>query len=1278
MIEKKSFLRRCLGLCWGTLATGIILFALMVAVGRMLLPMLADYRIEIQQAVSEQLGRDVRIGQIHTDWSGVWPRIHLSEIDVLNRKNEKWLHIKDVMLSVDLGLIWNMGKKMPAQVSLVGIKLDIRRNKGRSFSVNGENFALDKKSPVEQEDIVRWLFSLDSVLRIKDSEVSWRDLRLQDKAISISASDVTLVNNSNQHRVFGRLRISEQKKETGQLSFILNMKGNMLEPQKVSHNFYLNGDIHVNQWMRDWIRPYLAIQRGHFSVQVWGKGSLGQVDDVKSIVKASQLAWKKKSGSHSGNAITKLDAKVFWNRFMGGWSLDVEELSMAVGNKNRKLAQVSLVYNRQVSTGLQQLEMALSHIQLKDMHVMLSKYLTTAKLGQFSIDELAPEGELEKLQVRLNGNEKKISHYYASAVFNGLGFERANNLPGVRGLDGRFLLTEKDGVMEFKSRSAMLDFGQVFEKPINALVEGNLFWRKTDSGITLESDRIVARNDHVNTISSIKVIIPHNGKPFLDMATGIKDGDARFARLYFPHNIMAPSVLTWLQQALVRGQATKGKLVFRGQLEQFPFYHNEGTFIVDFDVRNLDLKFGSGWPALSGIDANVRFNGPGLFVGLDKGMLMQTSVLPSVLKIKDLSKTAKLDMDVHLKGAANSLLDYLRKSPLNSKAKRFLSSVRSDGSLQTNISMVIPLLHPDKFSLKGYADLKNTNVYVKPVKKAFNKINGRLNFEIGVGRHEFSAKNIKLYFQGKPASLNVFTTKGGRADSHIVFKMATKLAISELFKDQLPSLVTVFNGESGWQMEYRIQPDNNARLVMTSNLQGTEIKLPDQFYKPGNLNKNISLTIDVDKTGLSLLALKLDGMINMLSHFTIKGFDRGVLWLGKKARLIKVSQKPGMVIGGHLPLLSVSRWLDLFPVSSGVVTNTSIFSQIRAIDLKVSKLESGHLVLNKLRINASRTDEYLRANIEAKEVSGKVYIPDSLAGDVPIKLRLDYLKLKTYADKAESAVPDPRNLPALDVESKKIILNGKTLGSLRFNAVRMEKGLRIDGLRLRGQYITADADGTWYLKESWHQSKFNVHVSTPHIGNAMDLFRYKSSFAEGEASAKLTASWSGPPHWLEMKRLDGQIKLLIKKGRLKDIDPGSGRIFGLLSIQSLQRRLSLDFSDFFRKGFSFDRIEGSFTVSEGDAYTNNLFLDGPAARIDISGRIGLSSEDYDETVYVTPKVSSSIPLLGLAAGPQVAVGLLLTEKLFRKDVNKMTARSYSVTGSWEKPVITKNKPEVTP
>jgi uncharacterized protein YhdP len=155
-----------------------------------------------------------------------------------------------------------------------------------------------------------------------------------------------------------------------------------------------------------------------------------------------------------------------------------------------------------------------------------------------------------------------------------------------------------------------------------------------------------------------------------------------------------------------------------------------------------------------------------------------------------------------------------------------------------------------------------------------------------------------------------------------------------------------------------------------------------------------------------------------------------------------------------------------------------------------------------------------------------------------------------------------------------------------------------------------------------------------------------------------------------LERLDGALKFQVGPGQLRDINPGLGRMVGMLSVQNLTRRLSFDFSDLFQPGMGFDRISGEFAFKRGYAYTDNLLIEAPAARIEIKGRTGLQARDYDQTITVIPNFGGTLPVAGaIAGGPVVGAAVFVAERLLQKGIEHATRYRYTLKGSWDKPVM---------
>ncbi len=319
--------------------------------------------------------------------------------------------------------------------------------------------------------------------------------------------------------------------------------------------------------------------------------------------------------------------------------------------------------------------------------------------------------------------------------------------------------------------------------------------------------------------------------------------------------------------------------------------------------------------------------------------------------------------------------------------------------------------------------------------------------------------------------------------------------------------------------------------------------------------------------------------------------------------------------------------------------------------------------------------EWWYAQLHGPVVAGKVWVPVLYPDGPAVVMDLDRLVLPGGGPRIpglRGAAPDPRVLPALRAEVREFRLGARSLGRLTLRAKRIPEGLRLTALSLKSPQLRLKGTGSWVRAGPGSVTRFQGTLESDDTGRLLGEFGFVKSLKGGKAHCEMDLHWPGAPTRVRPATLAGTLKIKITDGRLLDINPGAGRIFGLFSLQALPRRLSLDFSDLFRKGFTFDHIEGTFRLRNGEAYTDNLTMVGPAAEIAVSGRTGLVARDYDQKVTVTPNLGSSLPIAGtLAGGPAVGAALFLAEHLLRGPIRHLTRYRYTVTGSWNKPVITR-------
>ena len=178
---------------------------------------------------------------------------------------------------------------------------------------------------------------------------------------------------------------------------------------------------------------------------------------------------------------------------------------------------------------------------------------------------------------------------------------------------------------------------------------------------------------------------------------------------------------------------------------------------------------------------------------------------------------------------------------------------------------------------------------------------------------------------------------------------------------------------------------------------------------------------------------------------------------------------------------------------------------------------------------------------------------------------------------------------------------------------------------------------------------------------------YPDTIKGGEGTLSAQLHWPGSPHQFNAKGLNGDLQLDLKKGQFLKVQPGVGRLLGLLSLQSLPRRLTLDFRDLFSNGFAFDRINGNAKISQGVMRSDNFQMSGPAADVAIKGETNLQNETQHLYVKVLPHVSDSLSLAALAGGPLAGAVAFLAQKILKDPLNKIASSEYEIIGTWDNP-----------
>jgi uncharacterized protein YhdP len=317
-------------------------------------------------------------------------------------------------------------------------------------------------------------------------------------------------------------------------------------------------------------------------------------------------------------------------------------------------------------------------------------------------------------------------------------------------------------------------------------------------------------------------------------------------------------------------------------------------------------------------------------------------------------------------------------------------------------------------------------------------------------------------------------------------------------------------------------------------------------------------------------------------------------------------------------------------------------------------------------------------------VVGTIAIPAAGDSTEPWKMQFTRLHVEVppqlEAQQSDSAVAggdtnepvDPRAVPAVDFHAADFNWGERQFGDVQATLVKLGDGVGLTQLTVTGTDFTVGATGEWRGKDAG-MGHITGTLNSTDVQGTLKQLGYLPVIEGKSGRMDFDLNWAGPPTGENLSQAAGHLQLSLEKGQIVGLNPGAGRVLGLTSVAALRRRLALDFSDLTDKGLAFDTAKGDFDLRDGNAYTENVLVKGPAADIGLIGRVGLKNRDYDQTAVVTGSVGNSLPLAALAGGPVVAGAVLLFTQVFKQPLKGLARGYYRITGSWDNPIVERIK-----
>jgi len=913
---------------------------------------------------------------------------------------------------------------------------------------------------------------------------------------------------------------------------------------------------------------------------------------------------------------------------------------------------------------------------------------------------LDPRGELPDIEFRAGPD---VTDYAVTARLAGVSLRTVHGLPGLDRLAGTLEMTPDRGRLDLDSRRVRVDTAGLLRAPFTLdRLAGAVSWQRSAEGLRLESAELTVANPDLNGRFQGRVAVPARGEPSLDVRGHYWDVRGDRVQHYLPVAILDPEAVAWLDRALVGGRVVAGDVVFRGPPARFPFDGGEGLFETRFRVENGVVDYMPGWPRLERGRVTVTFRNRGMLVEGESGRLLDGEVEDFSVRIDDFERTV-IRAKGRAKGAGASMWRALEASPAGRALGEDLPNLRIEGPNTLDLDLTIPL-DPRPIQVRGQVGLLGNSVSLPAWKIDLGRLRGEVRFT----ETELGASKIQALLRGEPIQLDLdLVGKEGRRELRA--RLGGRLGLHALLGEQAAALAPYLDGKSAWKAELivptRLRERRNVSaftLNLDSDLRGIAVRLPAPLGKPAGEARPLRIGLHPSGEEERLrAALEYGPTVRAaleLSGFSRQPrFERGELRIDAGPATLPAG--PGLAV-----IANLSRWEPEIPAGpptaadggetrakqrTGATDDAEplqfdALSLLRGAEARIGELVIGGRSFGSVALQADRQQDGTRIECEGPSLAGRVTVPDRPTPQRPVNAALSRLHVGPAAgrqrDRASFAGLDPRRLPPLVLTVAELRVERALLGRLRLIAEPRPDGIRLKDISLESERQRIDATGEWRSTGTGQASSFKATLRGAALGDTLAAFGYPGSGVErGATEAELAVEWGAALPDFALERLSGTLKFEVGPGQLRDINPGLGRMIGMLNVQNLTRRLSFDFSDLFQPGMGFDRIAGVLAFKRGDAHTENALIEAPAARIQLEGRVGLLARDYDLIVTVVPHFGGTLPVAGaIAGGPAVGAAVFVAERLLQKGIEQATRYRYALKNSWDQPVMEPLREPPTP
>ncbi len=1248
---------------WITIAILIIFAAVFSSIFRSLTPWAKQYKGEVEQHLSVLIGQPVTIQTMETGWYWLQPVIKLKDVTIADGQKTP-LHLEKLLIGINvLKSLWHW-RIQPGVLYIEDIDLVIRQKEGR-WNIDGISMnAIDgsEMTPERSLEVISWLAHQERlIIRHVSAHLHFSDGGL----MPISGLNVSIENSGGHYKIKGAARLDQTNSTSFQLLADLYFNPYHFEETE-GHVYFAAKRVVAAQWQSIFPKASQHFEGGKGDIALWLDLKHGAVSLVQSKVNFKRLAWR--FLTKNSQIIQSFSANLAWKPDDKGWQFDADHIHLRMGGTNWPENQVLVKFNKEPQS-----------YRLFVKSILIESLLSETVDWPQALEKLIqinPHGVLSDTQVTF----KEMQLESLLTRFDKLGWSAKDSIPQVENLTGVLNWQAEEGRLELDSENATIAVAGYPAQNI-AILNGAFDWKELSDGLRVSIERFVLSQPEL-TLSAEGAIDQVTKESIGNIRLGAQFSIKNIQKWipYLPQKHLKPKLYAWLQNDIKKIADINGQLNINGLAKDFPFDDNNGDFSIVAHAIGGELTITSKWQLIKDLEGYIRLKKRNLEIDLVNGDFQGAPVKQMNLRIDNIGKNKEVLL-IHgiINASLKKMMNFVMASPLKEKLST-LNMLSMKGLALLNLQVQADLYpESDDVLVKGDLTFKNNTAIVTHHVGAvtLEDLTGDLSFdEKGISQSALTASAF-----GYPLDIKIQSVKTDKPYTNVFIKAECTLeSIKSRFN--LP-ILSFLKGMFALEAKFKLTEDPNDldNLSLVTDLRGLAINLPAPLGKTHN--DSAPLEVNVDFNPKKAIRLKANYDKRLSTDFTFQE-NKGIFDL--KSGQIKLGNayavdqnQPGLAVVGTLNDFDIKEWSKVFTVLSSGQTDSYLLKKLRIIHLTLNQFTFFKQKFDKLNLSAKiLPNKDWAFNIKHKNIAGDLtYHPAThgLSGFIN-QLHLDSQE-KTPRESAEAALHyQPKQIPNLNVRINNFSYGDIEVGDITLKSQSSSDRWLIDYCKITSPIYEFDVQGEWTQRESKDETKLHVNLHLKDLAQSLERWHITPAVDAGKGDMEFKGGWSDSVFNFSLASLNGAMYLKLKNGIITDLSPeteeklGLGKLLSILSLQTIPRRLKLDFSDLSHDGYSFDVFKGNFNINKGIMSTTDGYIDGPVAYASMKGSLDLVRRLYDVNLSISPHITASLPIVAtIAGGPIAGLAAWVANKIINKSMQKISAYSYKITGPWKEPVV---------